>query len=469
MQPEEVIPGKAYHYCTTYFEDGVFSPVVVKVRDGRPIKIEGNKISGLNYGGTSAKIQASILDLYNPDRQNEPLKSNKSISFDALDKEIIDLLEKLREAGKVIYFVTHTIISPATNQLLNEFKVTYPNVEIVSYDPISFDASLKANLKCFGIEKIPDYRFIDANVIVGFNADFLGSWLSPVEFSKQYSKLKEPQVEMCKHFQFETTYTITGGTADKRFPINPSDEVLYLSNLYNSIAELTDNKKIECSKVDFDFKVIAETLVQNSGKGIVLSGSNEISVQILVNTINSILGNINSTIDFSNPFLTKKSSDESISNLILNLNKKETGGIIFYQSNPFYNITSSNELKDTISKLALSVSINTYTVEESHHIKYNIPASHYLESWFDAEPKSGLFSLGQPMISPLFNTRQAQDNLLKWMGSEIDFYRYLKNYWEDNIYPQTASKEPFNNFWDSTLQEGLIKIEQTGKTVKYCI
>ncbi|TAE68505.1 MAG: [Fe-S]-binding protein, partial [Bacteroidetes bacterium] len=195
-KPEEVVPGVANYYATTYVQDGDVVSVIAKVRDGRPIKLEGNDVCPVTAGGTSARVQASVLDLYDTARIRFPLMDGKESTFEAVDKAVAASLS----SGAVI--VTSTINSPTTKEVVAQFLAKYPGSRHVTYDAISYSGILQANAATYGKQAIPNYRFDNAKAIVSISADFLGTWLNHVEYAKQYAKGKkidEKNPTMSKH------------------------------------------------------------------------------------------------------------------------------------------------------------------------------------------------------------------------------------------------------------------------------
>lgn len=186
-QPEELVPGVANYYATTYVQDGDAISVVAKVRDGRPIKLEGNELSPITKGGTSARVQASVLDLYDGARLRFPTIDGKETTFDAIDNAITS---SLAGAGNIV-LLSSTINSPSSLDVIQKFLAKYPGSKHVTYDAVSNSGILLANEISFGKKAIPSYRFDHAKTIVSIGADFLATWLSPVEFAKQYAKGKK--------------------------------------------------------------------------------------------------------------------------------------------------------------------------------------------------------------------------------------------------------------------------------------
>ncbi|MDH5602954.1 MAG: TAT-variant-translocated molybdopterin oxidoreductase, partial [Cyclobacteriaceae bacterium] len=207
-KPVDVDPGIPNFYASTYDEGGNYCSILVKTREGRPIKIEGNSMSSFTKGGTSAQVEAGVLSLYDDVRVRGPLKNGTEISWENLDAEIKG---NLQSAGKIA-IVTNTILSPSTKAVINDFKNKYPSTEVVTYDPQSASGILEANKESFGKAVIPAYDFSKAKVIVSFGADFLGTWISPIEYTKQYSqtrKVSAAKKEMSRHIQFEANLSLT--------------------------------------------------------------------------------------------------------------------------------------------------------------------------------------------------------------------------------------------------------------------
>ena len=186
-QPDELIPGVPNFYASTFYDGHDFCSVLVKTRENRPIKIEGNELSKLTKGGTSARVQASVLNLYDDARLKAPRRGETDTSWEEIDRNIAIELNGHRDRGRKVVLLTSTIISPTTRKLIEEFIATYPNAEWIQHDTISYSAIRKAHEMNFGKAVIPNYDFSKAKTIVSFNADFLGNWLLPVAFSRQYS------------------------------------------------------------------------------------------------------------------------------------------------------------------------------------------------------------------------------------------------------------------------------------------
>jgi len=463
---DDIIPGISNYYSSTYVSDGDVVPVVVKQREGRPIKIEGNPLSPLTNGGTSAQVQASVLDLYDTSRLRYPMAKGKEATFEVIDKMIADDLAGV--SGKPLVLLTSTLTSPTTKQIITEFLAKYPGSRHVQYDAVSYSGMLQANEASYGKKALPSYHFENAKVIVSLGADFLGTWLSPVIFNRQYAqnrRINAEKPEMSRHFQFESHFSLTGANADERFIHKPSETgAVALALLAALGGSVTSNLQGAAAA---GVKKAAAELMANKGAALVVCGSNDPNVQIIVNAINEAIGAGGKTIDWSSTANYRQGVDADMATLTNDLNAGNVGALLVYGANPAYSYFAADKFKAGLKKCPVSISFNEKMDETTELCKYILPSHHWLESWGDAEPQTGFVSLQQPLIHPLFKTRQFEDSLLKWTGSRssvtgtdstaaaakpgqtgIDYATYFKNYW-------TAKVGGADNF-NIALQDGVI-------------
>jgi MoCo/4Fe-4S cofactor protein with predicted Tat translocation signal len=437
-KPEEVDPGIANFYASTYFNGSDYNSILVKTREGRPIKLEGNPESPVTRGGLSARAQAAVLNLYDKGRlQHFAIKGNKA-EKDKVDQEI---RTKLAGATGRIAIVSPTIISPSTKKVIADFAARYPNTEHVMYDANSQSALLRAN---GGV--LPAYDFSKADVIVSLDADFLGTWISPVEYAPQYvtnRKVSSEKRSMSRHYQFETMLSLTGSNADVRVPIKPSELGSTTLALYN---EIVGSGSGAASK---EIKKVAGELKAARGRSLVVSGSNDIAVQTLVAAINQNLGNVGSSVNLTTPSLVRQGDDARLLRLVNDMNAGSVGAVIFYNANPAYDHPLAEKVKTGIAKVPVSISLNDRLDETGSLCYYACPDHNFLESWNDFEPKRGYLSLSQPAISPLFATRQAQDSLLIWAGNPKTYYNYLRDSWRGVL------TGDFQKAWDKAVHDGV--------------
>ena len=448
IKPEEINPGQASYYATTYLENGNAVSVIAKVRDGRPIKLEGNELSNIYKGGTSARVQASILELYDTSRLKSPLFENKEMP-------IADILNKLKSSINInekIAFVSSTINSPSSLQLLSQFKSSFPNFEHIQYDSHTYSSLIYANNQMYGKPVIPSLHFEKAKVVVGVHCDFLGTWLNPIEFSRQYAtlrKIDEKNPTLSYHIQFESVPTITGSVADLRYSVSMF-RMKYILSAILDLLQGSDMKILDKKTADI-IKFTAKKLKDNIGNSLVVCGLNNPDCQIITNQINAFLQSNGNTINWGTSYNLKKGSESKMLEFINQMKNGDFGTVIFYEANPAYNWIDTDEFSKALSKVKNTISLNPKLDETTVLCKYVIPTHHFLESWGDAEPKTGYFSFLQPTINPLFQTMQWQDVFLALQDTKTSYADYLKSYWVKIL----GSEEQ----WLKTLEQGVINAD----------
>ncbi len=459
-KPDDIDPSIANYYASTYTNGGDYCSIVVKTREGRPIKIDGNSLSSVTRGGTSAQVEASVLSLYDNDRLRGPKSGSAKISWEDLDKEVITKLKDISAKGGQIRIVSNTILSPSTKAAIEKFKAAYPTSQHIQYDQTSHFGMVKANEESFGAAVLPSYDFSKASVIVSIAADFLGSWISPVEFTKQYAETRvvnEDKRDMSRHYQFESNLSITGANADYRSQIKPSEEGAVAVQLYNLIAAKAGQGKISGGVDKPYLSKAADDLWASRGKALVVAGSNDKAIQVVVNGINALLGSYESIINFALPVNYRQGDDAAMAAFVKDVEGGKIDGVIFYNCNPVYDYPAGAKLAAALPKLALSISTSYKEEETGSLAAYKAPDHHFLEAWNDAEPKKNHFSLGQPAITPLFKSRAAQESFLVWAGdAKADYFEFIRENWKSRFYKgQTID---FQEFWDKSLYDGVLEL-----------
>jgi molybdopterin-containing oxidoreductase family iron-sulfur binding subunit len=457
IQPPETTPGKSLYYATSFYDGHEYCSILVKTRDGRPIKIEGNDLSVFNREGTTARVQASVLSLYDDARLKNPAIDSKQATWEEIDQQIISGLTAIDSKGGDIVLLTSSLMSPSTIKLIGEFASRFKNFKWIQYDPISYSSLLEANSISFGKAVIPDYHFGNADIVVSVNADFLGTWLSPVHFIPGFvsrRKLSNGEKTMLKHIHFESGMSLTGANADIRKKIKPSEEKLFFADLFNKIAKKAGSDLLPAPAFREDLSELADKLIESAGRSIVVSGTNNVDIQIIVNGINSLLGNYEKCIDLNNNLNIASGIDSQMENFVNDLNNGKVKALLMYNVNPVYDYTDGQKILAGIKNTELSVNMAGSLNETVGKAKYECPVNHYLESWDDAEPVPGQLSLSQPCIHPLFNTRSFQDSLLKWSGSSMLYHDFLTANWEKRYFPLSGKAE-FSGFWNESLGNGV--------------
>ncbi|MGL5892120.1 MAG: TAT-variant-translocated molybdopterin oxidoreductase [Bacteroidia bacterium] len=455
-RPEEITPGVANWYATSYYDGHDYAGILVKTREGRPIKIEGNEMSKVSMGAVNARIHASVLSLYDSNRlHGVKAKGGADKTWADADAAIGSKLA----ASKGIAIVSSTIISPATKQVIAEFAAKYPQTRHVSYDAVSYAGMLKANMSSFGMAMIPTYRFDKADVIVSLGADFLANWVSPLEHARQYGmtrKVGKDKKTMSKHYQFETILSLTGSNADERFPVKPSEMAQVALDILNGTAG-----KVAAEGV----KKVTAALQAAKGKALVVAGSNDAALQLVVNEINKKIGAYGTTIDTSVPDYTHQGDDNALKTLVDDLNAGKVDTVICWNSNPVYTAPAALGFEKALAKASLKISFAGIMDETAALCDWVCPDHHYLEAWNDHNPRKGHYSIQQPVINPLFKTRHAQETLLLWSGNKTSYYNYLQNHWRSNFFGMQSAYGDFAQFWNHSVHDGVAELRPAIVTV----
>ncbi len=457
IKPEEITPGKPYYYASTCGACPARCGVLVKNRDGRPIKLEGNPDHPLSHGGLCAAGQASILGLYDSHRLKHPLIGGSKATWAEVDRAVVARLAEIREKRAAVRFLSGTVNSPALQSAIDAFLASFAGARHVAYDALSHSAILDAHERTHGVRVLPRYRFDRADVIVSFDADFLGTWVSPVEFTAAWRTRRTPP-QMSWHAQFESRMSLTGSKADKRVAIDPEETGLILSRLASAVSkrggEVFRSGEV-ASTLAATIAQVADRLWAARGRSIVVSGSQSPDEQALVNLINERLGNYGATIDLDTPSGQRSGSDEALAQLESELNAGTVAALFIHDANPVYDKPA---LKAAIERVPLVVSFAPRLDETSALAHYVCPDRHWLESWGDAEPVSGTVSLFQPAIEPLGNTRQAIETIAAFSGAPRSAYDAIRAHWKARVFPRQQATEDFEQFWKSALETGAVEM-----------
>jgi len=479
IKPEEIVPGIATYYASVFVQSGDCVPVLVKTREGRPIKIEGNPGVGENKtyteGGTSARAQASVLSLYDINRLTGPKGNGGDTSWGDLDAAVQEGL-----TGNICV-LSHTNNSPTFKAAFDVFKGKYPSAKLVQYDPISSSAILEANEKMYNKPFVPAYHFDKAMCVVGIEADFLGTWISPVEYTKDYiknRKVTDSDIDgghadkvMSTHVQFESGMSLTGSNADHRVLIKPSEWGAAIGLLYAEVANATGASATGGLSFTPTFawksaanaiKNTAKKLAQNNRKALVVCGINDVNIQMVVNAINEMLGASNSTLTLTDDTHSKQRQgrDKGVQSLVSDMGRGAIDALIVCDgANPAYDLPGvAAEFAKALPNVAMSVSLSGTPDETASLCKFIAPVHHTLESWGDVEPKKGEVYFVQPTIAPLFKTRSAGESLLTWAEAPQSYHDFMKANWKANMFPAQSSYMTFQSFWNNTLHDGWFKM-----------
>ena len=424
VQPEQIVPGVANYYATTIADGFDFANVLVKTREGRPIKIESNRLAGVN-GDANARVHASVLSMYNSNRLKAPQINGKVSNWLTFDRELATSLSKVR--GKIV-LLTQSFASPSTDKLIKEYLVKNPNASHVVYDAVSNSEAVAAYEEVYGVRGLGNYDFSKASTIVSIGADFIGDWQGG-GYESGYAKGRVPSNgKMSRHIQVESNMSLSGANADKRIPVTPSVQKEILLGVYGFVTGASVNISSNSSKIA---NSIANELKSARSGGVLVTGIQDKSAQIMALAINNALGS--KVLNVSSPKLTSQGDASKVAELVAQMNAGQIGALMIAGVNPAYSLPNAEAFKSGLKKVEVSVSFASTADETASLCKYVATTPHYLEAWGDTEINKGSFGLIQPTIRPLFDTRQFQDTLLQLLGANVTYDKYIRENWTSSI------------------------------------
>ncbi len=471
-QPEEIVPGRSLLYASTCGGCSAGCGLLAKVRDGRPIKLEGNPEHPFSRGGLCATAQASILGLYDSQRLSHPLKKGSQTNWDTADREILAQLASIRSEHGAVRFLTGTITGPSVLSALQEFLKSFSDSRHVIYDPLSNSALLDAYERTHSARLLPRFHFEKAEVVVAFDADFLGTWISPVEYTAAYRAGRDLEAKLVSyHVQFEPRLSVTGSKADERFTVAPGDLGVLLTHLTRLVAKSAgvevDWAEPDASPVPSAFlEQLANRLWRARGRSLVVCDSQDVHQQILANYLNQLLGNYGTTIDLDRPSWQTQGNDRELERLVGELQAGKVRALFVYGVNPAFDLPGGGALAGALGKVPLLVSFAQRMDETAELAGYILPERHFLESWSDTEAVSGIVSISQPTVHPLGDTRSLMETLSVWSGKSKPGYELLREFWRAEVFPRQKKQSDFDAFWDGSVHDGFAEVEPGPVKVK---
>ena len=464
-----VVPGRAYWVATTCGGCEARCGVLAKCRDGRPIKLEGNPQHGLSRGGLCAVGQASLLDLYDGERFGGPRLDGAASTWEQVDARVSSAL---RGGGKV-RLLTRTIVSPSTRAWIERLTKS-DSVQHVEWDPRGPSAMLDAYEAAFGERALPRIRLEHAEVIASFDADFLGTWVSPVEFAKSYSKGRRPDATrptMSRHVHVESALSLTGAAADTRIVVAPAEQRALLGALVAEIAAKRGRTAPRADHVepgDPRMAELATELVAAAGKSVVLCGVDDPVCAFLALAANELLGNHGaaetSVLDVGRPSLVARGSTSALRGLFDELAGGDVDVLVVDDLDLVRELPDSWRAADALGQAGLFVCTNPIADDTTAAANVVAPRPHELESWNDAEPVRGRFSFSQPVVPPLRTARTLRASIAAWLGKGAPDRDLLRDHWRGRL----RGAGSFDAAFDRALHDGWLAPASRRQPARRC-
>ncbi len=482
-KPEEITLGKANYYASTCNSCANACGILIKTREGRPIKIDGNLDHPVSQGKVCAQGQASIMNLYDPDRLKNPLKKvdGRFVDYNWKDADDEIMFELMNAGNREIAIITNKIVSPSAKKVLDDFISKYPTSKIYSYE--QFDGSVRNSAwkKCYGSGEYPAIKWNEAEIILSLDGDFLGESSNRIENARLFAERRDVfNKKFNRLYVVEGNLTVTGMTADYRMRLRPDLQQNFVLSLVdalnkkgagiplnsagNNLEQFAEENNLEVKKLD----ALVSDLIKSKGKAFIYAGDHlPEDVHIAVNLLNSSLGNENLYNFESTPvsFLPLTSIAE-IKSLTSKMKSGDVAVAIHINSNPVYHFPQLFGYEDALKSVDTIISLVELENESADLSNFVLPINNQLESWGDAKTRTGFYSLQQPVIAPLYDTRQTEAIILTWMSGDSSSYdesvyhKYLMANWERDVYLKVNSQLEFKRFWYGALHDGVIMLEE---------
>ena len=459
--PEEIIPGEPLFYATAFPMGGYGMGVLVETHEGRPTKIEGNENHPASLGATDLFAQASILDLYDPDRSRQPTRKGLMKSWADFTAELSEN-QKGWGDGEGVRILTGAVTSPTLASQIQAFLEQYPAARWHQYEPAGRNSARVGARLAFGEDADALYHFDKADVVLALDADFLSSGPTSVRYAKDFMRRRriagkgEGDVEMNRLYVVEANLTNTGVIADHRLPIRAVDVEHFARSLAQKLG--LDVQGGDPEKYGEWLDTLAADLEAHKGSSIVIPGDQQDPVvHALAHVINQALGNVGETVTYIEPVEANPvDQDKDLAQLAADMHAGAVKALFIFDGNPAYSAPVDLNFKDGLKKVPFSVYIGALLDETAVESLWYIPRSHYLESWGDVRAFDGTVTIMQPMIEPLYQSKSDYELMAALLGQpDATGHEIVKGYWQAH-----ANAEDFDKFWRVALNRGYLEDSQ---------
>lgn len=493
IQPEEITPGVATYYATVCQECPAGCGMVVRTREGRAVKVEGNPSHPINHGALCARGQASVQGLYNPDRIRQPLYRNEAgelapMSWPEAEAMLAERLQKIRAEGQT---ATVTFLAgqlpDSVYQLTTQWLAALGSSRLLTYEPFGFEALRQASQVCFQQAAIPAYDLAKAHFLLGLGTDFLETWHSPTHYAKAFSQMHGAK-SSGKFVQVESRMSLTGANADEWIAIKPGREAFFALGLAHQIlpnSAVPAEEKTRLSQLLAPYspeqvatvtEVPVETLKRLAqefvgsgpslaiGGGIAASSRQETASLIAVNLLNYIASNIGQTVHFyETQERPQVSSYVALLSLIDEMQRGAIPLLLLANTNPAFSLPPSSGFAEALARVPFVVSFSSFPDETTEQADLVLPDHTPLESWGDSYPEVGVYGLMQPVVQPVFETQALGETLVS-VATQVDetlsaslpwksVFEYVQASWKKR-HDESSEPGDFDTFWRHALQQG---------------
>jgi molybdopterin-containing oxidoreductase family iron-sulfur binding subunit len=460
VPPPEITPGKPRYFATTFTLSGAGTGLLVESHEGRPTKIEGNPNHPASLGATDRYAQASILDLYDPDRSQTVAYLGEIRPWSSLVSEISTQSNLLKVVGgEGLVILTETVSSPSLGAEIKALLTAFPQAKWVQFEPCGPHGARAGSQLAFGRIVNAIYHFDKADVVLSLDSDFLASGPGTLHYTREFAARRNPEAgagPMNRLYTIESTPTPTGAKADHRLPVQASRVEVLARELAGRVgggAGSAGHAGLPDAQSKW-LEAVGRDLMGHKGKSLVIAGEYQTpAVHALAHAINQELGNAGSTVTYTEPYEAAPVNQfEALGGLVRELDAGRVKWLVILGGNPVHTAPADWDFKNRMMRANWRLHLSTFENETSELCQWHVPETHYLEAWGDARAYDGTISLIQPLIAPLYETRTAYEVLAALAGKpDSSNHDVVKEYWKTQ-----HGGADFDHFWRKSLNDGVV-------------
>ena len=451
-QPENVIPGLPLFYATAMPIGGYARGLIVESHLNRPTKVEGNPDHPASLGATGIFEQASVLNLYDPDRSESVLREGRLSTWSEFTGAFSTEAQAINlRKGEGLAILTGATTSPTLISQINAILAQSPNAKWYIHEPSVNSAVASAAKKIAGRNAFIAYDFSQADVIVSLESDFLNTGPAALAYARQFSarRVVDSGETPCRLYAIESAPSVSGSLADHHIPVKSS----VVPGIAYQLAKACGSAGAPAVSGNEPpwLSAIAQDLNSAKGRSLVLPGEFQPeSVHLAAYATNSALGNVGKTVQILEG--VEPDNTHSLDELVNDLNQGRVEMLVVLGANPVYTAPATLGFAEAIRKARLVVRLGQVFDETSRLSNWHIPEAHYLETWSDSRAFDGTATIQQPLVAPLYNGKSAHEVLTILLGKpDLSSHDIVKNYW------QTQNKAgDFATLWKTSLHDGWV-------------
>ncbi|HVN55178.1 MAG TPA: TAT-variant-translocated molybdopterin oxidoreductase [Anaerolineaceae bacterium] len=443
--PEELVPGKPVYFASAMPWNGYGEGVLVKSDMGRPIKVDGNPRHPVSQGTSTMFMQASILDLYDPDRAQKVTSQGQARTWQDFAAALA------AQQGPGLRILTGTVTSPSLVDAIKAVLAKYPQGKWHQYSPLSLT---RGKSQVFGKPVEVRYHFDKADVIVSLDCDFLVREPGSLLYAQEFGGRRDPNRPMNRLYVVESSLTITGGNADHRLPLRAAEVEPFARALASRLGVNGVSAPGGAVPGQSWVEVVAADLQKAGATALVVPGDRQpAAVHALAHAMNHALGAVGNTVTYTDPVeAAPLDQTASIQELAQDLNSGAVDTLLILDENPAYSAPADLGFAALIKKAKFSAYLGLYADETAAQTTWFVPAAHYLEMWGDLRSFDGTTSLIQPLIEPLYGGKSPLEFMAALLGQpSAKSYDLLRAFWQGQI-----KAGNFETIWKQALRDGFL-------------